>query len=309
MSQVYFSPLRYPGGKASLFDFISKVIVDNNLSDGVYAEAFAGGAGVALKLLMLEYVGDIVINDKDPLIFNFWKSVLEENEALCKLINDTPVTIDEWTRRCDIVKNKESWKNTSSLELGFTAFFLNRCNRSGILKGGVIGGKEQSGKWKLDARFNKKDLIKRIYKIGFYSDRIKLYNLDAKYFIRKLYSNTRYDNLKILLYLDPPYVKNGKDLYLEYFSEKDHISFSRLIHAIDTLRWIISYDDLPLIHNLYKHSNRNVIEFNYFANRTKLGKELIISSSNCILPESYLHYSKIKSIKEQEIQTRIANVV
>jgi DNA adenine methylase len=308
MAQTYFSPLRYPGGKSSLYDFLSKIIEYNNLSDGVYAEAFAGGAGVAIKLLMLEHVGEIILNDKDPFVYRFWKSVLNHNEELCKLIRDTPVTIDEWQKRSQIIKDKTIWKNFSDVEIGFTAFFLNRCNRSGILNAGVIGGQDQQGEWRLDARYNKSELIDRIYKIGFYSDRIQLHNKDAVKFISHLEQSPKFENNRTLLYLDPPYVGKGKDLYIEYFNKNDHIRFGRFIHTLSSMKWIISYDDVPLIHSLYKESRKNIIEFNYFANRVKLGNELIISSSNCKLPSFYQHYSVTKKTNATR-EVQYANVI
>lgn len=298
MPKTYFSPLRYPGGKSSLFDFTSKVLNYNNLNDGIYAEAYAGGAGMALRLLMEEYVSEIYLNDKDYLIYCFWKSVLDHNEELIKLIKATNIEMGEWHRRVRIAQDKKLQSELSIVELGFTAFYLNRCNRSGILEAGVIGGLEQAGEWRMDARFNKEELLERIYRIGFYKDRIKVSNLDAETFIAKLSKGlTESEKTKLLLYLDPPYVQKGKQLYREFYIERDHVRFARFIKSMNDIRWVISYDDDPLIHKLYKGENKNEVEFNYFANRTKLGKELVISSSNCLLPDLYLHYSRWKSVK------------
>ena len=67
----------------------------------------------------------------------------------------------EWRQQREVYGRRE----TADLdELGFATLFLNRTNRSGIIGGGVIGGKQQHGAWGLDARFTKSDLVQRIKK-------------------------------------------------------------------------------------------------------------------------------------------------
>ena len=166
----FVSPLRYPGGKLKVVDYIKKIFEENNLYDGVYIEPYAGGASVALSLLFSEYAQIIKINDIDRSIYAFWYSVLNEPEAFCRLINDTPVNMDEWHAQHIVQEHKEE---EELLSLGFSTFFLNRTNRSGILSAGVIGGKNQTGNFKIDARYNKKDLIERIETIADYSERIE----------------------------------------------------------------------------------------------------------------------------------------
>lgn len=291
VQQQHYSPLRYPGGKVSLYDFLKKVIQKNNIIDGVYAEAFAGGAGAALKLLIMEDVREIYLNDADELLFKFWKSVLYETESLIRLIHDTKITIDEWEYRKSILKDSQ---NLSDVELGFTAFFLNRCNRSGILKAGVIGGKDQKGDWKLDARYNQNDLIKRIEKIAFYKERIHLSNIDAIQFLKKI-KKTKHSEL--ITYLDPPYVIQGKELYRYFYNEKDHIRLARFLQTQMNNYWLTSYDDHPLVHKIYKEVPKNVFHFNYYVNQTKIGRELVISSKNCRMPDEYFQYSKKKLVE------------
>src|SRR5574344_2440458 len=94
----FFSPLRYPGGKAKVTDFVQCLIKENALLDGTYVEPYVGGGSVALSLLFNEYVRDIYINDKDLSIYAFWHSVLYESDALCKLIKETPINVDTWLK-------------------------------------------------------------------------------------------------------------------------------------------------------------------------------------------------------------------
>lgn len=299
-----YSPLRYPGGKTSLYDFLKKTIKANNVTDGVYVEAFAGGAGAALKLLMLEDVYEIHLNDKDEMIYKFWYAILNHTQQFIQMIRDCKLDMEEWNYRKQILQNENLRHELSDLEVGFTTFYLNRCNRSGIIKAGAIGGHAQTGEWKMDARFNKSDLISKIEKIAYYKDRIKIYNQDAVVFLRTIEKKI-INKQNLLLYLDPPYVEQGEGLYNVFYKKEDHIKLSKFLQKKSTSNWLVSYDDHPLIHKIYKEVRKNIFEFNYFANRTKVGRELVICSKNCRITESYTHYSKAK-ILPQETNEKIA---
>lgn len=249
----HYSPLRYPGGKGKLGKFVRDVFYHNGMADGVYIEPYAGGAGVALELLLEEYAWEIVINDIDISIYSFWHSVLNETEGLLKLIADTPLDMEEWRRQREIYKDNEQH---SSLEVGFSAFYLNRTCRSGILSAGVIGGNNQAGNYKIDARYNKKDLMQRIDLIARYSDRIHLYNLDALDLIDLV--SEKYSARNSLIYLDPPYYDKGSQLYRNFYNHQDHLNISEKVKATD-IPWIVTYDNVEPIIGLY--SEYNPIEF------------------------------------------------
>ena len=278
------SPLRYPGGKAKIADFIKQVVKDNDLLDGVYVEPYAGGAAVALSLLMDEYVSRIIINDKDRSIYAFWYSVLYDTDRLCKLIEETPVTMETWweQRTFQSVENKET---TDLLTLGFSTFFMNRTNRSGIIKAGVIGGFDQRGNYKIDARYRKEDLIARIRRIASYADRIELHHEDAvdfvKHIVQVLPQNT-------ILYLDPPYYKKGRGLYMNYYEDADHEKIRDVITNVDTFRWVVSYDNSLFIKELYHSFRSQEFYLNYSANNNVKGTEVIFFSNNCLVSEEAL---------------------
>ncbi|MCP4368797.1 MAG: DNA adenine methylase [Deltaproteobacteria bacterium] len=274
----FLSPLRYPGGKRRLTNFVKLVFHNNNLLDGEYAEPYAGGAGVALALLFDEYVRRIHINDLDYSVYAFWYSVLNETESLCQLINDTPVTIDEWHRQKEIHNDTE----VSLLELGFSTFFLNRTNRSGIISGGVIGGKNQTGEWKLDARYNKRNLVDRIKKVARYRKRISLYNLDASIFIRETIPQL---SNQTLIYLDPPYFVKGQQLlYTNFYKPDDHKTVAGLVHSIQQ-SWIVSYDDVPEIRNLYNGFQHLDYGLRYSAQDRYRGSEIMFFCHGLEIPE------------------------
>jgi DNA adenine methylase len=297
-----YSPLRYPGGKTSLYDFLKKTITANNIVDGIYVEAFAGGAGAALKLLMLEDVYEIHLNDKDEMVYKFWYAILNHTQEFIQMIRDCELNMKEWNYRKQILQDENLRQRLSDLEIGFTTFYLNRCNRSGIIKAGAIGGNEQNGEWKMDARFNKSDLIDKIQKIAYYKDRIKIYNKDAVVFLKLIEKNID-EKQNLLLYLDPPYVEQGEGLYNVFYKKIDHITLSKFLQKQSISNWIVSYDDHPLIHRIYKEVRKNIFEFNYFANKTKVGRELVICSKNCRMTESYLHYSKSKTLSQQTVSS------
>ena len=278
----FLSPLRYPGGKAKVADFVRCLIEKNALLDGTYVEPYVGGGSVALSLLFNEYVKDIYINDKDIAIYAFWHSVLHEPEALCKLIKDTPVTVETWFKLRDY---QDKTDNVDLLHLGFSTFFLNRTNRSGILKAGVIGGYEQTGNYKIDARFNKEDLIKRIERIADYSDRIHLTNEDAVTLVQRLKKELPYNTL---FYLDRPYYIKGKGVYLNYYNDNDHQNIANSISDFREHKWIISYDNVDFIANLYSRFRQKTFELNYSASNSGKGKEIMIFSDNLVIPSHKL---------------------
>ncbi len=275
----FYTPLRYPGGKGKLACFMQEVIEVNGIGHGHYVEPFAGGAGVALSLLFLEYVKEIHINDIDRSIYSFWYSVLNYNQELCELISSTEITIDEWEKQ----KEKQRVAENKSLELGFSTFFLNRANHSGIIKGGPIGGKKQEGKWKVDARFNKDDLIRRIKKIGRYKSRIHLYNLEARTLLTNIKENIPSQSL---IYLDPPYYFKASWLYENHFRHEDHINLSRFIsQELSSLNWIVSYDNVPEILAMYKPYRKKIYSLNYSISKASKGSEAMFFSPELQVPE------------------------
>jgi len=273
----YLTPLRYPGGKSKLVNFMRLIFEENNLINEQYIEVYAGGAGVAIHLLFNGYASHIHINDLNESIYAFWRSVLDYTDNLCRLIFDTPINMNTWLKQKEIQEHPEQH---SILELGFSTFFLNRTNRSGILRGGVIGGKNQDGLWKLDARFNKSNLISRIEKISRFSEHITVYNQDAADFITEVIPNLPFQSL---IYLDPPYYTKGSDLYENHYSFEDHITISSLVGLMHQ-KWIVSYDDTLTIREIYKRYRNLSYQLNYSAANYYKGSETMFFSDNIIIP-------------------------
>jgi DNA adenine methylase len=276
---MFYSPLRYPGGKNRLAKFIAKICIDNKI-DGQYVEPYAGGASVALYLLFNSVVDEIIINDKDRSIYAFWHSILHNSNKLCELINKTEISIDNWKYQKEVQKNK---KTVSLMALGFSTLFLNRTNISGILNGGVMGGKKQKGNYKIDCRFNKEEIIRRINYISEKKNRIRLYNKDAITLIEKLQKESLSSNS--LFYFDPPYYHKGSSLYLNYYKEDDHAAVCDKIKQIKNIRWIISYDNVSEIKKLYSLFNKKEYYLAHTAHKSKLGREILFFSKDLQVPK------------------------
>ncbi|NEZ40734.1 DNA adenine methylase [Paenibacillus alvei] len=270
------SPLRYPGGKDKTYYYIKHLVNTNNLT--TYIEPFAGGAAVAIRLLINHDVKKIIINDYDRGIYALWNTIINKPELLIQLIQDTPIDMNQWYIQREIQKQKD---HIDELSLAFSTLFLNRTNRSGIIKAGVIGGKNQDSSYKLDCRFNKETIIKRIKLIASYANQIKVCNYDAKDFIDAEIKKTR----NSLTFFDPPYYDKGPDLYTNFYSHEDHVELAKTIQSKMRNRyWILTYDIASQIEDLYRkqvytkyYLNYSIAtptkgqEFMFFSNKTDMG--------------------------------------
>lgn len=266
-----YSPLRYPGGKGKITPLVSLLLEKAGVKNGTYIEPFAGGSGVALSLLLTNKVKNIVINDYDKAIYAFWYSVINDTERFIELIDNTDITINEWKKQKNIFTIND---DSDLLKLGFAAFFLNRTNRSGILKAGPIGGFDQTGNYSLDVRFNKSDLIKRIIKINNYKNAIALYNLDILDFLSNVLPNYKENTF---VYFDPPYYIKGHELYVNFFTPEDHKKIATQIQNCE-IDWMVTYDNVPEIKALYQKKEQKLYDLRYsLANKVKKSEIIILN--------------------------------
>lgn len=271
------TPLRYPGGKGRLTQFIADTMQANGLIGGHYAEAYAGGAAVAIGLLQLEYASHIHINDVNRSVHAFWHCVLHHSDDLCKRIRKTRISMTEWHRQREI----QDLVDVEPLDLAFSTFFLNRTNRSGIIRGGVIGGKKQDGDWKLNARYNKADLISRIERIAALKSRISLYQYDAVDFISNAIPEMP---SRTLVYLDPPYYVKGKGLYEDHYAHEDHAHIAKLVPSIRQ-PWVVSYDNVEPIRKLYCRQRQFFFGLRYSAQDRYEGSEILVAGPRLTIGE------------------------
>lgn len=284
--RVPSSPLRYPGGKQVLTRVLASFIELNSLDGCVYAEPYAGGAGAALSLLYSEHVSRILLNDADPSVFAFWRSLLGDTDGFLRLVRDTPLTVDEWTRQRQIYRSRAT---ESQLRLGFSTFYLNRTNRSGIIKdAGVIGGLSQSGNWKLDARFNRSELINRLKRVALYKSRIVITKMDALRFMQtRVQSAGSASPPGAFVYLDPPYYNKGSDLYLSYYTPKDHEALASYLRSPKSFQWILTYDRSRPIVKLYSWARQFCFRLPYSAHSRRSGHEMLIVAKGLKVPDGW----------------------
>lgn len=272
------TPLRYPGGKTQLAPFVTELMRENDLLQSVYCEPFAGGAGIACRLLLNGTVSEAWINDIDPSIHAFWYSVLNSTDELCELVTKATLNMPEWYRQ----RALQSDGNATTLQLGFSTLYLNRTNRSGILRGGVIGGKEQKGNYPLDCRFDRADLVRKIRRIALYRKQIHLSQTDARLYIgsalKKLPAHA-------LVNVDPPYYRAGPDLYTNSYKHNDHAALARAVRAMPH-RWMLTYDDAPEIRAMYPGLTQYRKTLNYYAQVKRAAVELLVLSPRLLIPKS-----------------------
>lgn len=282
------SPLRYPGGKHSLAPLLGDILVCNDLHDGTIVEPFAGGAGASLRLMFDEVVSELILNDADPRIYAFWRAVLNQTDALVRQIETTPVTMSKW-RKCRSIYDG-AVSRQRQLDIAFSTFFLNRCNRSGILMGGgPIGGYDQTGNWKLPARFYREALIARIRRIAEYRDRIKVMKLDARELLRSFRAwGFPSSSERCLVYLDPPYYQKGQRLYLNSLEHEDHKELSELLLNDPPFRWVLTYDNVRATRKLYRSLKPRPFELHYSAYQRRVGRELLIFDPRLSVPAEVL---------------------
>lgn len=264
------SPLRYPGGKSALYGRLKTMIRSMDMAGCTYVEPYAGGAGAGLGLLVTGQVGKIVINDLDPAIHAFWKSLKNDPDSFLKKIRTTPLSVKEWRRQREVYVSADASDYAS---LGFATFYLNRTNRSGVLNGGPIGGHDQTGNYKIDARFNREGLSERIRILALYADSITATSVDGVKVISK-YSKKS----DVFIYADPPYFEKAGSLYLNSFTDKNHADLAYALNGIADRPWILTYDNAQQVDELYTERRRRRFELHYSAHRVTKATEVAILS-------------------------------
>ncbi|WP_260158023.1 DNA adenine methylase [Levilactobacillus brevis] len=294
LSNFSNTPLRYPGGKGKITRFVGNIINQNNLHD-TYVEPFAGGAGVAINLLLNGQVDNIIINDLDTSVFAFWKAVTEEPQKLINMIEDVPFDYTDHAERMTTEERYLYWQKVRSnlnfyrlsdgdhgIQEAFYFFVANRINVSGIVKGGPIGGKKQNGKYNISSRMNKQHLINRIIRISEHADQIIVKNLEATELI-KLFSDGKLTSREhSLMFVDPPYYSQGRALYSSFMTDALHRMIAKELANSLNLNWILTYDTAPQIRELYADTNvvQELYKIQYSANKRGRFNEFLFHSPN-----------------------------
>lgn len=288
------SPLRYPGAKRWMSGYIARSIQRNDLLPALFVEPFAGGASVALSQLSAGLIGNVILNDCDPLIASFWSTLFFDTEWLVRRVQNCEVTLDEWIR----VKKSNP---QSTRGRAYKCLFLNRTSFSGVLTdaAGPIGGRAQESPYKVDCRFNKGTVIRRIQEAAQFRSRVAgVWNLPwhrAILRVLKLQCNSRLPDA-VLFYLDPPFYNKASRLYRHYFNQAEHVRLRDFLSKFSH-PWILSYDASPHVLDLYRTggfraSNVNLIYTASQKSKRGTGNEIIVSNLPRMVSELQLGTGK-----------------
>lgn len=280
-TKKHLSPLRYPGGKAKLTPIIEQFIALNCNTQPRYVEPFAGGAGVALSLLVNGMASEIVLNDADFAVYCFWSIVFTQTDRFLSDIEKIDISVKEWLNQQEILKNQA---HKDLYHIGFAFFYINRTSRSGLVTGsGPIGGYNQAGKWKIDARFNRKELSERISLISKYKERVTLRNLDAYVLLSEFMDSLT----ESFFYIDPPYYEQGPSLYLNYYDQSDHMKLAKYLLASNSHPWVATYDKHPYIRDLYTQAVVKEYQLEYSLHTRRKASELFIIPKHVDYPDIF----------------------
>ena len=246
------SPLRYPGGKRQLVPFVIEVLKLNGLAPlELFIEPFAGGAAVSLHLLATGTADHVVLAERDPLLYAFWRQACYNADVLADDVLNADVTLEEWHR---LRENP----GRSLRERAYACLFLNRTSYSGILhaRAGPIGGQRQATAYTIDCRFPRQELADRIRRIGKLTEEGRILRVmphDFEASIRE--AEDSFGHLDRLYYLDPPFYDKGSRLYRLPFCRADHERLAEVLAGL-VQPWVLSYDYHPEIVDLYAVGSR-----------------------------------------------------
>jgi DNA adenine methylase len=215
------------------------------------------------------------------MIYAFWKMVKEWPEVLIDRMMSGKISLAAWRRMTPMRKIDKPTK-ANLADLGYAGLFFNRTCFSGIVGAGPIGGMTQNSSYKIDCRFNKKELADAIRRCSGVLDRVEIVFGDGIVFLQKECLNMP---MHSVVYIDPPYVTNGYKLYRYHFDKVEH---ERLADAVGDLRvpWLMSYDNHDLIRDLYVGEQAKFVKTYQSLKGSRFVKEILLLSDDFRLPSN-----------------------
>lgn len=268
----YVSPLRYPGGKATMASWLGEMFSRQlgYMDVEVWLEPFAGGAGAALTLLDRDAVPEAWIVDANPAIAAFWQTVTGDGDALAARIERTTPTLGLYARSQGLLAEPDG---ADRFELGYAAFIVNRCSRSGIIapRSGAMSD--------IGARFNAAELADRIRHVASFGSRLRVIHGDGIGFIEDLNGAAGIED-EVLAFCDPPYLREGNRLYRVGMDGDMHQRLADALHATPA-RWLLTYDNEPAVTDLLYPDHRVIAyDIRNNANRARIAREYAVLSHN-----------------------------
>lgn len=288
MSARWISPLRYPGGKARMTEWLVDVFdhLYMPMDVEVWIEPFGGGAGAGLTALEQGTVEDVWICEANPALAAFWTTLTDEDgegERLARRVESTVPDLVQFTAARETVAAGLAGEQVDRFELGFAAFLLNRCSRSGMVlpNVGPIGGKAQAGKDTIASRFHGPRLAERLRRVAGYGRSFRVHEGDALDYIEEL-DGVGFEE-ECFLFVDPPYIEEGNRLYAQGMDAAAHCRLAELLLSHPT-PWVLTYDAHPVVLDLYPECPVYEFDIPHTANRQSVGTEYLVTGPNVWLP-------------------------
>lgn len=258
----YPLPFRYPGGKFYALNLLRPFLC---VEHDEFREPFVGGGTVFFNKPKSSFNW---INDIDKELITTYQVM--SNPILRKeLVNALGKEIASKERWKEIF----CWKPKNSFEIALRYYYLNRTSFSGKLISAAWGYRPKRSlppeRWQ-----------ERILPCGSKLEGVKITNYDFEQVITAPSSGKQ-----IFMFLDPPYFKPPKKKhYRNGFTIDDHMRLARVLKNTK-YKFLLTYDDVDEIHNLYKWANINEVNFFYRvdnaqvqAGQRRLGFELVITN-------------------------------
>ena len=276
MPKLAKSPLRYPGGKSRALKQILPLIP---ASISEFREPFVGGGSVffAIRSLFQSCIESYWINDLNYDLYCFWKQVRDNGPDLIEALTKTHATATDGRALFEALTQAKDKLNQDrdilcEFQRAIRYFVLNRITFSGVVDS---GGYSQSA---YERRFTVSS-IERVKHIHPYLSGVKITNRD--------YTNALFDDCEgVFIFLDPPYWKATESkLYGvrgTLHATFDHVQFAENMRKCPH-KWLITYDDSPLIRELFNFAEIQEWTLQYGMNNYRKGsaaegKELFIKN-------------------------------
>lgn len=225
----------WPGGKGTAATALIEMFPSNCR---LYCEPFMGAASVFWNLPEGAFEQH-VLNDLNDDLVNLFNMVRDRSEDMAKIYKWMIHSRKTFAEMLKVRKGELSTGHDRDIERAIAYFYLLKTGHNTCPKS---PGNFRSGKQEIKSMFNAD------FDLEPYRRKLKncvVETMDFEILMR------RYDKADAFFYTDPPYVDVGDVLYEKFFTEDDH---RRLAETMKDLkgRWMLSYNEHPLVRELYK---------------------------------------------------------
>jgi len=217
-----------------------------------YVEVFMGSAAIFFQKSKAKIN---ILNDLNSNLTNLFNVMKYDFDKLKWWVDNTPISRELYDLYLYAMKNNwrkekdEAETQCNPIDRAGMYLYLVRTSFNCQVGSGAFC---MTGESKFQSWSNEwKSTLEKFHKI---LDSVVIENLDFEKLIKM------YDTQDTFFYVDPPYfLSKGTNYYANLFKDADHI---RLRDAMVSSKgkWMISYDETPVIRNLYKDFRIEVID-------------------------------------------------